>query len=585
MERIMTDSSGSDNRPVIYGLAAVCLLTPLLSVNGLVGYAEFPKLAVLHVATLVFVVATFVTAFKKGRLRLLKTPLILPFAYLLPLITWSLLLVADNRFEAWQVWLHWTACGLIYFVVVVNVGIGKNKDILLGAVLVSGFAVACLGLSQFFFDFSAVPQTVAPAASFGNKNIAAHYVVMCLPLGFYFWLREDGLLWSWSISLAVATMSLFVYCAATKGAWLAAVFETACLAVVLCWWIFSGADRGWVKRYKLLSVAVCMVLAATVAAFSGQHNPFSVIRESVTTAVQGDDQGRSSQYSSAQVRLAIWRNSVEMIRDHPLLGVGLGNHKIYYPLYHQRVLVDRQFGHRAQLRNMHNDYIQFAAETGLAGVVFLVWFLAAGLLMVKNVFVFDRVSRAERYRLAAVAAALAGMSVSSLFSFPMQLPLPPFVLMIYLALLARQEGGGINVGGRRGLGVGVFISSLCLLFVVAYYIYDYRERRSYFEVVVAESVGDWRGMLKKMPAGSHRYVNRERFLYYEAEALMNLGRYDEAARSMEGYVRQYPYNINVLRNMFVIYSRLGRSARAAYFLERYIEIKPDDPALRFLPGG
>jgi tetratricopeptide (TPR) repeat protein len=77
-----------------------------------------------------------------------------------------------------------------------------------------------------------------------------------------------------------------------------------------------------------------------------------------TAIAAGDD---------VRYRPAIWRDTIGMIADHPLFGIGLGAWPELFPHY-QRPPWKPFFSREAE-----NDYLQFAAETGLAGAVLMLW--------------------------------------------------------------------------------------------------------------------------------------------------------------------------------------------------------------------
>jgi O-antigen ligase len=62
-------------------------------------------------------------------------------------------------------------------------------------------------------------------------------------------------------------------------------------------------------------------------------------------------------------------DSLRMLRDHPAFGVGLGNFEIAYPPY-------QSFPSDATIDYAHDDYLQAAAETGLAGAAIIIAALA-----------------------------------------------------------------------------------------------------------------------------------------------------------------------------------------------------------------
>ena len=70
--------------------------------------------------------------------------------------------------------------------------------------------------------------------------------------------------------------------------------------------------------------------------------------------------------TSTGLRLEFWRNTLAIIRDRPLLGVGTGG----FP----KAYADRVQGTAAdQTRNPHNEYLHIAAQTGIAGLAALLW--------------------------------------------------------------------------------------------------------------------------------------------------------------------------------------------------------------------
>jgi O-antigen ligase len=64
-------------------------------------------------------------------------------------------------------------------------------------------------------------------------------------------------------------------------------------------------------------------------------------------------------------RLDIWRDSLAIVKDHPL-GVGLGNFKNVYPVYNVSRISDTRFLYA------HNDYLQLLVEAGIPGFLALV---------------------------------------------------------------------------------------------------------------------------------------------------------------------------------------------------------------------
>ena len=113
-------------------------------------------------------------------------------------------------------------------------------------------------------------------------------------------------------------------------------------------------------------------------------------------------------------RLQNWRQAADIIQDHPLFGVGLGNYSS---------VVDPSSGERSSIY-AHNMFLDIAAETGvLNGIVFLA-LLAVGIW---------RGAAAKDFLGPGVASGFIYLFVHGIFDTPIW---APQVMVIFLAVLA-----------------------------------------------------------------------------------------------------------------------------------------------------
>ena len=100
---------------------------------------------------------------------------------------------------------------------------------------------------------------------------------------------------------------------------------------------------------------------------------------------------------------------IQMFRDHPLGGVGLGNYENHYLEYATRIGIDR----RQEDREAHSLPLEVAAETGAVG---LLAFILLMLTIVRRVYAARLRAAGDDLALAtAVAVALSGYLTTSLF--------------------------------------------------------------------------------------------------------------------------------------------------------------------------
>ena len=157
-------------------------------------------------------------------------------------------------------------------------------------------------------------------------------------------------------------------------------------------------------------------------------------------AAHGDDR------AAGRFRVTDYRckGYVRMIRDFPLLGVGLGAWPEHFLHYKSGPWAPRFF------REAHNDYLEVLAETGMIGFGLLAWFFfVAGKRIVQGV---KKSSSKYLPLLAGILSALGGMALHEWLDFSMQIPANAFLFTVLLALALRVAGSREQRAGSREQG-------------------------------------------------------------------------------------------------------------------------------------
>jgi O-antigen ligase len=166
------------------------------------------------------------------------------------------------------------------------------------------------------------------------KNHFAAFVELLFPVAIVRILvdRERALLWG----IVAATLFAAVVVSASRGG---VALLTAELVAVLA----IGARRRWIpgRRVLLLSLQLPVLFAVLVGIFG-----FQSIWEHFHEA------------SSADIRKKLLVSTLEMIRQRPARGFGLGTWRTVYPRY-------ARFDNARYANEAHNDWAQWAAEGGL----------------------------------------------------------------------------------------------------------------------------------------------------------------------------------------------------------------------------
>jgi O-antigen ligase len=142
-------------------------------------------------------------------------------------------------------------------------------------------------------------------------------------------------------------------------------------------------------------------------------------------------------------RWDLWSGTAASFARSPLVGSGLGT-------YRHVIALDKPATGTAVLEQAHNDWLEWASTTGVAGVVLLILFVAALVAPLLP----GRVRRLRfelRYPLAGAAVALLATALHETVGFGLQSPLNRYLAAVWVGLV---WGIVIRVNdGRKRAGV------------------------------------------------------------------------------------------------------------------------------------
>lgn len=70
-------------------------------------------------------------------------------------------------------------------------------------------------------------------------------------------------------------------------------------------------------------------------------------------------------------RFSLWKSAIELFFEHPVLGVGYGNYKLFLKERHLKGYKEDK-GAYVSIRRVHNDFLEKLAETGFLGFTFFI---------------------------------------------------------------------------------------------------------------------------------------------------------------------------------------------------------------------
>ncbi|UCH21492.1 MAG: O-antigen ligase family protein [Deltaproteobacteria bacterium] len=557
-------------------------LSPLVIVNGIYEYSLLPKLIIIQLGSLILLFTWLLTGYVKHQaFTVTKCSLYLPLTCF---FVWALFsfLWATNRYNCLTLWVHWITCALI-FLISLQILVSANRiRILFYTVSTAAMIVSMIGLLQHFFHIDWFLQLTERASTFGNKNMAAQFIVLCFPVVIMLFVTAKGSKKIWASASAVSLLTTYLFHTRTKAAWFAV------MAQAVVWALFFLHNR-FVLRGKIgfwnLQKIMVAISAAVVVSLLIIIGPADDLSKSPVSEIEATSDDYTT--SSVGARLAIWHNTIDLIKTQFIRGVGLNNFGVEYP----RIAIDSKRESLLALyygpRNAHNDFLQMTSELGLPGLFLLVW---ASFLVLKIAAALFKPHCPQENRTVGITclAAIAGLAVNACASFPMYRSIPPLLLGIYSAILCRvamaanpkeMARGSLpdSIKLSRKLVLGsVIVSFLVLGYWSAVQIRWFIADRFSRHRLLAMTEKKWPEVIYWGKKVQRHNPFRPDVKHAMGRAYFEIGKFHEAKNYLLEYKRVYPHATHNLFFLAKNYEKLEDYQNAENTLKFLLGILPDN---------
>ena len=271
-----------------------------------------------------------------------------------------------------------------------------------------------------------------PAASFINKNYLANYIDLLFPTSLFLLITIQGDRKKWLISLSVSLFFSYLIFSHNRASWLS-------LLVTFSLILYFSYKHSWMQK-QLQSIDAKYIVLITFLSIILINSPGKTINEESRFSSLYTSLESTEVTSSTTSRLNAYKGALELIKDNPLLGTGLGSFQIAFKPYNQNITKKGQA--KSIFIQLHNDPLQFFVELGIIGGGIVITFV-----VMLFYFGYKRISypvnSAEQARhttlILGVLLAITASIIHSLLSFPLHLPASSFLLFIFIGLLLRSK--------------------------------------------------------------------------------------------------------------------------------------------------
>lgn len=290
--------------------------------------------------------------------------------------------------------------------------------------------------------------------------------------------------------------------------------------------------------------------------------------------------------SSVAMRKIIWEKTIDMIKEHPLIGSGPGQWQIMIPKYG----VD-EFGEKLREGSLtyqrpHNDYLWFASEVGIIGLlgylVFFVGIIAIGYSNIKR----TNDKSILTFNVLAVSA-LIGWIFVSLLDYPHERIEHNLILLSLCAIVLTDNRNESENTERRKIAPTAALIAFCTAIAIVGLVQSlqfYDGENANLKLLKNYYKGDWQKvilMTRKADQQSYTVNNYTApTLYFRGIALSMSGNDKAAIVAFNQALEVAPYHILTLLALSTSYIKCEQYDDAIMACERVLNISSENqPAL------
>ncbi|HKJ04409.1 MAG TPA: O-antigen ligase family protein [Geopsychrobacteraceae bacterium] len=485
-------------------------------------------------------------------------------------------------------------CPVLFFLLIITFRWTQSHVLLvLGLTFTAGFLVALIGICQTLgvWDFALRLPHVGAGSLIYFQNLAGEYLILLIPPAII--LIFMPIHWSFRIFSTLLSLVFLVHLVMTlaRGAWVG-LFGGVLFSLLCAGWCFYLARKRQASSDEMKpllspkqkrSLLIVAVLLLTVLLGGGVW---------IAAGGKGSDSTYVQELLSINLknttgRLQIWTDSMSLLKESWLLGIGSGHYRIDI-LPHLKVspqvpyLFDwvEQSGKIMYPFRPHNDYLQNWIELGLFGLIGMLWLF---FIVVRSAFrgIGEAFVAGDRGRALLILGCLGGFSswaVSMLFEFPYRMPASMMLGWLCAGLTVALSRQGDDVVWKK-VGSGVRWSSSLLLMIVVISCLYVAHIQFWSDIYEKQAMAAWNS---RNTTQGYQWIERA-YAYapwkqsiggMKARMELGLGKNKEALQTSQETLERNPYLLPVLWTKGTSARMLGRSRESREAFATIIKLYP-----------
>jgi len=341
-------------------LKLTILFTPLI-LNKYVNYFRANQIAWLKLFSIIGITLCISKYLLTKKFIWKRSKLNLPIYLFILIMSFSIF--KNNSIKiSYRDYLIFLSYFILYFLIINNITIESTFHSFIRIFFISSSIIAFYTILHYYGFIPYLKEYGPVISPIGQKNWTSNYLTLIFPLMFSYFLLEENKKGKKIYFLFLSIIYAALMICQSRSIWIS-LGLTFFLGVYLIYRF--GLLPFFYRNKKWLIVLLSTFLIITLI-YSTENSlnksPLTVTQRALSTFDEKDP--------SINTRFLIWKNTLQMIRDRPFLGGGLGDFGMNYLDYQAKFLQDnpQYIKYWTNAKEAHNEYLQIGTEMGLLGL-------------------------------------------------------------------------------------------------------------------------------------------------------------------------------------------------------------------------
>ena len=301
------------------------------------------------------------------------------------------------------------AYSLLFFLIINNINSFKKIRRILTSITIFAFSLSLFAIIQQLtwngkiYWFRELRYGGSPFGPYVNHNHYTGYMEMAIPLAIGLIFLNKDVNKRLMLGFATIIMAATVFMSLSR----AGMVSLICSLVFLSLMLFS-------KKNPKHSFPIISLIVISLLLFLAYVGILSDALNRILTLTEPDK-------LSLEMRPKVWKDSLNIFKDFPILGSGLGTFGTVFPKY-------KSFSDQVSFLYAENDYLQALTEIGTLGFSIILWGIVAFSIKIFRYIKKDPL-------VICLFASVVAIAVHSLFDFNLHISANAFIFSMIIGLL------------------------------------------------------------------------------------------------------------------------------------------------------